>query len=506
MMLIAVNVFKHKGGRAMCFKKVLIPMAGLAVLAADRAEAAQTPDVVVVFTDDWGYGDLGAYGHLTDIKTPHLDLLAQKGVLFTDGYITSPQCGPSRAGLMTGRYNQRFGVDNLVDMPLPLNETTLADRLKKAGYKTGMVGKWHLEPIVVSHKWAKQHHPELIQGPHVRTPMEIQLPYFPQKRGFDEFFYGEINPYWANFSLDQTPLPKEGKWVQDPRFRVDVQMEAGLRFLQNNIPGKQPVFLYLAPYAPHVPLEATEEYLKEFPGEMPERRRTALAMMLAVDRGIGRIVEFLENENRLENTLFIFASDNGAPLGANQNAVMADVLPVGKAGPAWDGSRNDPLSGEKGMLAEGGIRVPMIMSWPARLPKGKVAKDPVLSLDLVSSILAAAGLDVSGEALDGINLLPYLTGQETLWPVRPIFWRFWSQSAIRLGDWKLIRVSDDIRMLFNLREDKEERHNLISTHPEKAMDLGRLLDAWTRELPPPESMKKNHQETLFYQYHFPETE
>jgi len=459
------------------------------------------PNIIMVFTDDWGYGDLGVFKNLSDVKTPHLDKLSEHGVLFTDAYVTAPQCSPSRAGLLTGRYQQRFGFDTIPDCPLPLSQSTIADRLKSAGYATGMVGKWHLEPNALSLKWAKEHQSDGIRGRRVRVRRDLAMPYFPQARGFDEFYMGQSRRYWCNFDLAGNDLKRDGQFVEEPRFRVDVQTDAGLAFIRRN--KSQPFFLYLAYYAPHVPLEAPDKYLDRFPGEMPERRRTGLAMINAVDEGVGRIMKLLRDERLADNTLIMFTSDNGAPLGAHAGQVMADILPVDKPGPAWDGSRNDPLTGEKGMLAEGGIRVPMIWSWPGRLPMGKTVSDPVISLDMTASALAAAGVsDRSG--LDGVDLVPYLTTRVVKPTDRGLYWRFWNQAAIRSGDWKYIVTGSGRELLFNLRRDKEERHSLLAEQRERAAAMRARLSHWADQLRPPglPSDPPNGQETRWYEHYF----
>jgi arylsulfatase A-like enzyme len=392
--------------------------------------------VIVVVTDDFGYGDLGIYGVLADVRTPHLDRLAREGALFTNGYSTAPQCSPSRAGLLTGKYQQRFGYDHNGLGPLPLEERTLADRLKEGGYATGLVGKWHLEPNWTDKRWAAEHYKQPID-PKVRLPHEVLAPYLPGGRGFEEFYCGELAQYVANFDRTGKSLSPDGEVLNESGFRVDVQTQAALAFLSRQ--GQRPFFLYLSYYAPHVPLAAPPEYLARFPGEMPERRRYALAMIAAVDEGLGRIVEALEKRGQRENTLIFFVSDNGAPLGVNAGSFMQDVKPVAAVGPYWDGSRNDPLRGEKGMLSEGGIRVPFIVSWPARIREGQVISQPVSTLDIASTSVAAAGLPADRE-LDGVDLTPWLTGVATGAPHDALYWRFWSQEAVRSGDWKLVRL------------------------------------------------------------------
>lgn len=459
------------------------------------------PNIIIFYTDDWGYGDIGINKSMADVRTPNLDRLAAEGALLKDGYASAPQCAPSRAGLLTGRYQQRFNFDSIPDGPLPLEEVTIADRLKKAGYLTGMLGKWHLEPNQICLKWAQKQFPGQIRNEQVKVTHEMVLPFLPGARGFDEFYQGELKSYWRNYGLDGGDLKPER--VKDERFRVDVQNEAALAFIRRHAGGKKPFFLYVAHYAPHVPLEATEKYLARFPGPMPERRRTALAMMSAVDDGVGQVMKLLDERDLRSNTLIFFASDNGAPLGAHQGEPKADVLPVEKAGAAWDGSSNDPLTGEKGMLAEGGIRVPMIISWPRHVRKGSVIDEPVINLDFAATAIAAAGLPAD-PALDGVNLLPFLSGSKPALPLRNLYWRFWNQAAVRAGDWKYLTHGDGTEMLFNLRADKEEKHNLISVNPERAAGLKQRLTSWTKELRPTgmPAPPLDAQETSWYRHYF----
>jgi len=378
------------------------------------------PNIVVIFTDDQGYADLGIQGIVEDIKTPHLDQLGRDGIRMTSGYITAPQCVPSRAGIISGRYQQRFGVDHNGTFPVPLDEVLLPQRMKEAGYSTGMVGKWHLDP---------------------------------------------------NFNLEGEDM--EPQFITVDRFRLDVQSDAAISFIDRN--HKKPFFLYLSYFAPHVPLEATDKYLSRFPGEMPERRRYCLAMMSAIDDGVGRLRESLRQYEIDENTLIFFISDNGAPT----KMIKEDITLEFKGG-AWDGSLNDPLVGEKGMLSEGGIRVPFLVSWPAVLPKGRVYDKPVISLDVAATAVAVAGLEHPAE-LDGINLIPYLTGEKQESPHAFLFWRFWDQTAVRSGNWKFLK-SGEREFLFNLGTDGMEQENLIHQYPERAEALKEELEKWASDL------------------------
>lgn len=461
--------------------------------------AAEKPNILVVFTDDQGHADVGIHGQVADIKTPHIDELARDGITCTSGYITAPQCSPSRAGLLTGKYQQRFGFDTIPDGPLRLEHVTIAERLKKIGYTTGMVGKWHLEPNHTCVEWGLEECPGRVEGGKVVLTRELEEKYFPGAQGFDKFFKGEINRYFVNYGLDGKSLDP-AKWLDVPGYRIDIQTDAALAFIERN--KDKPFFLYLAYFAPHVPLQATAKYLSRFPGDMPERRRHALAMMSAVDDGVGRIRGLLKDLGLAENTLIFYMSDNGAPLGANAGpgGYLADVLPVDHPGGVWDGSLNTPWVGEKGMLMEGGIRVPYIVSWPAKLPRGKTCNTPVISLDMAATSLAAAGAPIPAE-LDGVDLVPLLRdGAE---PDRALYWRFWQQTAMRKGQWKYLCLSDGRELLYDLESDRHEKDNLIAEYPEKAKELRMALIEWNKELEPKgmPSEPINGQEELWFDHY-----
>ena len=429
------------------------------------------PNIIVIFTDDHGYADIGANGYAEDVKTPNIDLLAKNGVRMTAGYITAPQCIPSRAGLLTGRYQQRFGLDQNGTIPLPLEEILLPERLKKAGYVTGMAGKWHLDPNHGSEEWIKDHMPDSQKNKPVNIPAKLRLPYSTINRGFDFVFEGYINNYYANYTLDGKKT--KTKTFVEKGYRLEIQTKAALSFIKQN--SEKPFFFYLSYFAPHVPLEATKKYLDRFPGEMPERRRHALAMLSAIDDGVGEIKQTLKDLKIDENTLIFFISDNGAPL-----KIYKEDKPISFKGGAWDGSLNTPFVGEKGMLSEGGIRVPFIMNWPAVLPKGKVYHKPIISLDVASTAIAVAGLDKS-KGLDGINLIPFLTELKNDEPHKYLYWRFWSQAAIRQGVYKYLKFGER-EFLFDLSTKENEKKNLINQHPEIAKSLKRSLLRWSSTL------------------------
>lgn len=456
---------------------------------------ADRPNIVVIFTDDLGYADLGCHRQESEVRTPHLDRFAEEGVRFTAGYVTAPQCSPSRAGLLTGRYQQRIGIDSIPDLPLPPEEVTLAELLGTAGYTTGQVGKWHLEPNALCRKWAAKHRPHLQPGQRgrIRVPFKDQLAHFPGNQGFDAFFTGEMNRYYANYSLDGSD--REPGFVETRGFRIDTQTEAALTFIRRR--KEQPFFLYLAYFAPHTPLELAEPYVDRFPEDLPLRRRAALSMIAGVDEGVGRIVALLKELEIDDDTLIVFTSDNGAPIHQRRDSPI-DTDPGG-----WDGSLNTPWIGEKGMLSEGGIRVPFLVRWPGSIPGGRVIDTPVSTLDLAPTALAAAGTE-SPANLDGANLLPLLRDRSTALENRILHWRFWNQIACRDEQWKYLSVNHEHEFLFDLSSDAHESVDLADQHPDVLDKLRAASHAWADELQPPGPPKgrANPQESGWYRQYF----
>jgi arylsulfatase A-like enzyme len=460
------------------------------ILADEKPNPPRRVNIIVIFTDDHGYADMSCQGSLPDLKTPHLDRLAADGVRCTSGYITAPQCIPSRAGILSGRYQTRFGVDHNGTIPMPLDETLIPQRLQSAGYVTGMVGKWHLDPNHQQREWIREHMPDKANQKRVSIPGSLRTAYEPDQRGFTDVFCGHINSYRATYDLDGSSV-KPTKMLRKPGYRLDIQTDAALAFIDRH--AEEPFFLYLAYFAPHVPLEATEKYLKRFPENMPRRRRIALAMIAAMDDGVGRIRERLAKHAITENTLIFFISDNGAPLKLH----MTDA-PGG--GPGWDGSRNDPWIGEKGTLMEGGVRVPYVVTWPGTLPAGKTYDHPVSSLDVGATAVSLAGLpDVPG--LDGVNILPYLKGEKAEAPHETLYWRFWNQTAIRKGKWKYLQAGPR-KYLFDMSTPEHETRNRIADEPEIAAALQADLKTWAAEQKTPgvPSETLNGQEVKFYDF------
>lgn len=453
----------------------------LFALLCGFTQAADRPNILVIFTDDHGWADLGAQGVDKQIRTPHLDQLAKDGVLFQRGYVTAPQCTPSRAGLMTGQYQNRFGVEHN-GIAMRGEVVTLPERLKQAGYRTGISGKWHLDHEDLRGEGGKKNvvHPEL----------------GPWGQGFDEYFCGFMQDYEASHALDGTPYPDAPKKIREEGCRVDLQTGWALQFLKrrqaetrNQEPGTrnraQPFFLFLSYMAPHTPLEWPEPYISQVPQDLPKERRSALALIAAIDHGVGRIREQIRLMGQDKNTLIFFLGDNGAPLAPH------DARP-GQRNP-WDGSLNLPMRGQKGMLSEGGIRVPFLCAWPGKIPASQIFEHPVISLDIAATaVKAARASDPSGAAedaatLDGVDLLPHLTGGTKAAPHDTLYWRWMSQAAVQEFPWKFIVLGGQENLLFDITTPEGEAagRNLLQQKPEVAARLLAKLEAWTATLQPP---------------------
>ncbi len=452
------------------------------------------PNLIVIFTDDQGYADVGAHNIVNDINTPNIDKLAANGVLFSNGYITAPQCTPSRAGMVTGLYQQRFGVDDNRYTPMPENVVTMGDRFSNLGYTTGMVGKWHLEIDQNSKPWFRENFPntpisEFNPG---KLPSSLKERYYPSSKGYKYNYFGYANRYWANYDLkgNETQLG----WVNNSGYRLDVISDAATQFIEIN--HDEPFYLHVAHYAPHVPLAATEDYLSLFPEQSSNRRRYALAMMYAVDAGVGSIVSKLEEHGILDNTIIAFISDNGAPIGLDfTDAPIAENEP-------WNGSLNTPLLGEKGMLTDGGIKVPFIVHWPDKLQSNTVVEEPVISLDVLYSAIKRAGApETMLSELDGVDIFPTEGFDNGALMTRPLFWRFWNQSAVRLGKYKYLKMGAEHEFLFDMSSEETNFNNLISDMPDKAEELKSLYEAWNAEMfrqPQQNSLNSQEREWLTF--------
>jgi arylsulfatase A-like enzyme len=435
-------------------------------------QASDNPNLIVFFTDDQGWSDIGIHNVKDDVKTPNIDSLSQSGVRFSNGYITSPQCSPSRAAMHTGKYQQQFGMDNNRFVPMALNVTTIADRFNAAGYTTGLVGKWHLDINRLSVEWAQDNYPsaDLSNFTADQIPFDIRTQYFPSSRGYDFVYTGNITRFWSNFDLNGNT--KELGYTNNSDYRIDVVSDAADAFIRKN--AQAPFYLHVAHFGPHVPIEAPEKYLNQFPQDMPTRRRYALASMFAIDKGVGKIIETLTELKLIENTMIVFISDNGAPLGLDKTDSAID-----DSTEQWNGSENTPMRGEKGMLTEGGIRVPFIMSMPGTIPQDSIINEPAMSIDVLATALKFAGGDIS--ELDGVDLLPAFQDQTNYLTERPLFWRFLGQQAIRKGNWKYLEA-DDRKYLFDMSADDPEGQNLINMFPDIAEALNNEYKIWSSGL------------------------
>jgi len=427
-------------------------LAGVAMLAPSLAAEATKPNILLIVGDDMGYADVGFHG-CRDIPTPHLDALAASGVRFTNGYVSGPYCSPTRAGLMTGRYQTRFGheFNPSGNQGLPVAETTLANRLKAAGYVTGLVGKWHLGTLPEMH---------------------------PQQRGFDEF-YGFLGG--AHSYFQPAGILRGNTQVDELDYTTDAFGREAVAFIERH--QAEPWFLYLSFNAVHTPMDATEDRLAKFSGIKDKQRRIYAAMMLAMDDAIGAVLQKVAAAGLEQDTLVMFISDNGGP-----------TMP----GVTVNGSRNDPLRGSKRTTLEGGIRVPFVVAWPGRVKPG-LYDQPVIQLDLHVTALACAGVDVQPQwQLDGVDLLPLLSGEKTGTPHEALYWRFGQQMAIRAGDWKLVRYDSNAdtltgarnqgvtaAKLYRLSDDIGETKDLGGAMPDKVQELQAKWDAWNATLVAP---------------------
>lgn len=384
----------------------------------DNQQPDKKPNIIVIVIDDAGYADFGFMGS-KDLKTPHIDNLAQNGVVFTDAHVSATVCAPSRAGLLTGKYQQRFGFEangtgygNSGDIGLSDDVTTMADIFKKNKYKTIAIGKWHLGGTISDH---------------------------PNQRGFDEF-YGFIAGGRSYFPMKNPSkehmLQQNGKRVIFEGYLTDVLGNRSVSFVEKN--HDQPFFMYLAYNAVHTPMEAKKSDLEKF---KDHPRKTLAAMTSSLDENIGNLRNKLQELNILDNTLIYFISDNG---GAHNND-----------------STNGLLKGWKGNKFEAGQRVPFVVSWPSKIKGEQRFEGLTSSLDIFQTSLAAAGIKKNKDLiLDGVNLIPYLTGEKKGTPHNALYWRKLEESAARIGDYKLIQLEDYGATMYNLSTDLGEVDDL----------------------------------------------
>ena len=425
--------------------RLLTPIVSLLALAAT---AFAKPNIVLFVADDMGFADCGITG-CKDIPTPNIDALARNGVRFTNGYTSGCVCSPTRAGLIAGRYQQRFGFDanaegkgkpgeDRTPRALDIKQVTFPQRMKALGYATGAFGKWHLGAG---------------DG------------YLPTQRGFDTFYGILPHGLGATGPNGEPPPTYRGTAiVETPKNHMEAFCSEALSFVDQH--AKEPFLLYLPFTAVHAPFVGPQPWLDMMDTAIPSSRRRYDSDLRQMDDIIGRVMARLRERGLEENTLIFFFSDNGGPGGAADNT---------------------PFRGTKWTLWEGGIHVPFVAQWKGRIPAGRTLGQPMIQVDLLATAIAAAGGDVQPEwKLDGVNLLPLLEGKSDASPHEALYWRFGVQYAVRQGDWKLVKPSlDDPPHLFNLAQDVGEKNDLAASQPEKVKQLQALWDAWNAGNEPP---------------------
>ncbi|WP_327634981.1 sulfatase-like hydrolase/transferase [Kribbella sp. NBC_00482] len=413
------------------------------------------PNIVIIYTDDLGWGDLGCYGS-PDIRTPHLDALAARGVRMTDWYSNSPVCSPSRAALLTGRHPAHAGVESILGAQRDTHglppQSTLASALSSAGWRTAVFGKWHLG---------------------------VEAGSAPLRFGFDHHFGFRAGcvDYYSHIMYWGVRNPLHDLWSDDDEvwhngdYLTDLITDRAVDFITDV---SDPFLCYVAYNAPHYPMHAPADAMAQY-ADLPWDQQVMAAMVSRVDDGVGRIVEALERTGRLDDTIIFFSSDNG-PSAEERNWLGGEEI-------AYAGGSTGGLRGHKGSLFEGGIRVPGIWSWPSTLPSGVTSGEPAMMMDVTPTVLTAAGLtppaDVDGTAL--------FTGND---PERTLTWQYAGQQAIRRGPWKLVTDPAERlgapqtpgRHLFNLIEDPGETQDLSSSEPEVLAQLVEANREWTSTL------------------------
>lgn len=437
---------------------------------AQNSSNKQRPNVVIFLADDMGYADAGFTG-AKDINTPNLDALAEAGVVFSQGYATHAFSGPSRAGLLSGRYQQRFGFEeNPAYDPandylgIDVNEVLFPARMQEAGYTTGGVGKWHLGAA---------------------------LPFHPNNRGFD-YFYGFLTGGHDYFTIDlsapiaeayKQPLIENNQPAVFEGYLTDALSAKAVEFVDNN--ADKPFFLYVAYNAPHMPLQAPEEDIARYSHIKNKKRRTYAAMVDVMDRGIGTVVESLKRNGLYENTIIFFMSDNGGPQGQGYSA--------------HNGSDNGEFRGGKGQYYEGGIHIPFMACWPAKIKPGTRYDYPVNTLDVSRTAVELSGGDpMSSNPMDGVNLIPFVTGENNGAAHEAIYWKEDD------GEKWAVLTSDGVKYvqskpeytpeLYFLRDDVSEKNDKVNENKKLAKGMRDMWIKWDEGNRPSEIM-------LYTDYH-----
>jgi arylsulfatase A-like enzyme len=429
---------------------IAVIILSLVVQAAPAQDKkAKRPNVIIFLADDLGHADIGFQGLVKDVKTPNIDAIAKEGVRFTQAYVSCPVCAPTRAGLLTGRYQQRFGFEQNPspqtppNYGLPNDQVLLAKVLKDAGYATAAVGKWHLG-------FEEQHHP--------------------MSQGFDEYFGFLAGAHgYYDIGEGKNAVLRGREPAEKVTYLTDDFGREAAAFVEKQAKGDKPYFLYVAFSAIHTPMDITDKYLQRFPDVQDEKRRQMLGMLSAMDDAIGGVMERVRAAKQEDNTLVFFLSDNGGPTGGNA-------------------SRNDPFSGFKNNVREGGIRVPFAAQWKGVIPAGKTYEQPVIALDIFPTVLAATGAkQPEDQSTDGVDLVPYVTGKkgDDARPHDTLYWRYGEKWAVRDGDLKLTHAEAGPAKLYDLSNDPGEKNDLAPSKPEVRKQLREKYDAWTATLVEP---------------------
>lgn len=415
------------------------------LFSATALSAVERANVVLIVSDDQGYADISCYPHPDEVSTPSLDRLAAGGVRMTNGYASCPVCAPTRAGLLTGRYQQRFGFYTAADSRtgLPRSETTLAELLRGAGYATGVFGKWHLG---------------------------YDPPFRPLERGFDTFYgflgHGAHDYFKLAITDAVHSIYRDREPVNDSGYLTRNITREAVAFIEAN--RRRPFFAYVPYNAVHNPIQAPQEAIRRFSNPDP-KRNTYLAMLAVMDEGVGEILDTLDRFGLAENTLVVFISDNGGARGTT--------------------ARNGALRDYKHSVYEGGIRVPFLLRWPARIAAESVSDEPVISIDAFATVLAAGGVEAPEDTIiDSRDILPVVTGASDRPLHEALYWNWMDKDsdngwAVRKGRWKLLTHEDGLE-LYDLEADISETRNLASAEPAIVEDLLASYRNWRQGIAP----------------------
>ena len=470
------------------FRLACLMVAFATITFADAA--ARQPNVVVLFADDLGYGELSCQGN-PEIPTPHIDSIAKNGVRFTAGYVAGPNCSPSRAGLLTGRTPTRFGYEfnptgALNEEPgfgLPSDEITIAEALHDAGYTTGLIGKWHQGGTAKYHPF-RHGFDEFFGFTHeghyfVPPPYHGVTTLLRRKTlpgGIEGRWIGKKNLHYHSWRSDEpdydanNPIIRGGQPVVETEYLTDALTREAVDFIDRH--DDKPFFLYLAYNAVHSPLQGADAYMKKFAHIEDIHRRIFAAMLANMDDSVGAVLQQLRKSGLEEDTLVFFLSDNGGP--------TKELT-----------SSNLPLRGSKGQMCEGAIRVPFVMQWKGKIPAGQVYDRPVSSFDIFGTAAANCAGVRKPKQVEGVDLVPHLTGRKNGAPHETLFWRQGGKTALRHRDWKLVRMGKRLTPgkskweLYDLSKDISEENNLAANHPDRVTELVKIWEKLNGEMSDP---------------------